>query len=180
VSAADEDVVVALSRPEELFDVDEAALLHGEARTVPGVEELVDELLGRSRVGRRAQIVLTLPAAAVQPGTAEQLQGAIERYCRGRIAAKQREVQVLWRQGLRSLRSGSILFILGLLLSSGFLDPDVDPFWQNLLGNGVFLVIAWVGLWYPLDLLFFAREPLRRELQILRVLQESPVEVRPA
>ena len=179
MSAADEDVVIALGRPEDLFTADPAALLHGEARSVPGVVELVDELLGRSRVGRRAQIVVTLPAAAVQAGTAEQLQGAIERYCRGRIVNTEREIQVLWRQGLRSLRSGSILFIVGLLLSAGFLEPDVDSFLQNLLGNGVFLVIAWVGLWYPLDLLFFARTPLRREIQILRILRDSPVEVRP-
>lgn len=178
MSAADEDVVVALSRPEELFTADPSALLHGEARTVPGVVELVDELLGRSRVGRRAQIVVTLPAATVRPGTTAQLQAAIERYCRDRIVTTQRQVQVLWRQGLRSLGSGSILFIVGLLLSAGFLEPDIDVFWQNLLGNGVFLVIAWVGLWYPLDLLFFARQPLRREIQILRVLQHSPVEVR--
>jgi hypothetical protein len=178
VSAADKDVVVHLSRPDELLSVDPTALLHGEARSVPGVVELVDDLLGRSRVGRRATIVLTLPADQIAAGTADQLQAALERYCRGRIANAEREAQVLWRQGLRSLRSGSILFIVGLLLSTGFLEPDVDSFWQNLLGNGVFLVIAWVGLWYPLDLLFFARQPVRREIQILRVLRESPVEVR--
>ena len=180
MSAADEDVVIALSRPEELFTVDQSALLHGETRTVPGVVELVDGLLGRSRVGRRAQIVVTLPAAEIRAETATQLQAAIERYCRGRIATVQRDTQVLWRQGLRSLRSGSILFVVGLLLSAGFLEPDIDVFWQNLLGNGVFLVIGWVGLWYPLDLLFFARQPLRREIQILEVLRHSPVELRPA
>ncbi len=179
MSAADEDLVIDLTKPEDMVTADAAGLLHGEARIVPGVVELVENLLGRSRVGRRAQIVVTLPADQISSETADQLQGTIVRYCRARLASAEREAQVLWRQGLRSLGSGSILFIVGLLLSAGFLEPEVDSFWQNLLGNGVFLVIAWVGLWYPLDLLFFARQPVRREQQILRVLIDSPVEVRP-
>ena len=113
-------------------------------------------MLGRSKVQRRARIVLTLPAEQVTQDTAETLRVALRRYCEARLARVQREIEVAWRQGLRSLGSGSILFIVGLLLSTGFLEPDIPRFWQDLLGNGVFLVIGWVGLWYPLDLLFFA------------------------
>ena len=85
---------------------------------------------------------------------------------------------MLYRQGLASLRPGIPLFVIGLLLSTDFLAPDVPEFFQNLLGNGVFLVIAWVGLWYPLDLLFFARLPLRRERRALDTLRTMPVEIR--
>ena len=71
-----------------------------------------------------------------------------------------------------------MLFPVGLLFSTDFLEPDVPEFFQQVLGNGVFLVIAWVGLWYPLDLLFFARLPLNREKKALRVLARTPIEVR--
>jgi hypothetical protein len=172
-----DDVVIDLRSPAELFTVDPAALLQRDARIVPGAEEIVDELLGRSRVQRRARIVVRLPASEIVPHTAEALHDAIGRYCQARIERVQRETQVLWRQGLRSLGSGSILFIIGLLLSSGFLEPDVPEFWQILLGNGVFLVIGWVGLWYPLDLLFFARQPLKREAQIVEAISRMPVDV---
>jgi hypothetical protein len=69
--------------------------------------------------------------------------------------------QLLWRQDVRSL-------------TSGFL---------------VFLVVAWVGLWYPLDLLFFARQPVRREIGVLTAMltlqlvirsEESPETSMPA
>jgi hypothetical protein len=56
-----------------------------------------------------------------------------------------------------------------------FLEPDVPQFWQNLLGNGVFPVVGWVGLWYPLDLLFFARQPLKREARILTAISKMPL-----
>jgi hypothetical protein len=41
------------------------------------------------------------------------------------------------------------LFVVGVLLSYGFTRPEVGELSQELLGNGVFLVVAWVGLWYP-------------------------------
>jgi hypothetical protein len=175
-----EDVVVALDRPAELLSVEPKAMLERRARIEPGVDEIVNELLGRSKVQRRARIVVTLPAEQITPGIAETLHTALRRYCEARLGRVQRETQVAWRQGLRSLGSGSILFVLGLLLSAGFLEPDVPQFWQNLLGNGVFLVIGWVGLWYPLDLLFFARQPLKREARIIEAISQMPLSVQPA
>jgi hypothetical protein len=78
---------------------------------------------------------------------------------------------------LRSLPSGFVLFLVGLLLSTDFLEPDVPEFFQQVLGNGVFSVVAWVGLWYPFDLLFFARLPLRRERRALEDLAGMRVDV---
>ena len=174
------DVVVALDRPAELFSVEPEAMLERDARIEPGADEIVNELLGRSRVQRRARIVLTLPAEQVTNDIAETLRTALHRYCQARLARVHREIEVAWRQGLRSLGSGSILFVIGLLLSTGFLEPDVPQFWQDLLGNGVFLVIGWVGLWYPLDLLFFARQPLKREARIVEAISRMPLVVQAA
>ena len=175
-----EDLVVALYRPAELLSVEPQAMLERDARIESGADEIVNELLGRSKVQRRARIVLTLPAEQVTQDTAETLRVALRRYCEARLARVQREIEVAWRQGLRSLGSGSILFIVGLLLSTGFLEPDIPTFWQDLLGNGVFLVIGWVGLWYPLDLLFFARQPLKREALIVEAISRMPLLVQPA
>jgi hypothetical protein len=175
-----EDVIVALYRPAELLSVSPEAMLERDARIEPGADEIANELLGRSRLQRRARIVVTLPAEQMSPDIAETLHMGLRRYCEARLARVRRETEVVWRQGLRSLRGGSILFVIGLLLSSGFLEPDVPAFWQNLLGNGVFLVIAWVGLWYPLDLLFFARQPLKREAQIVEAISRMPLVVQAA
>jgi hypothetical protein len=174
-----EDIIIALYRPGELLSVQPEAMLERDGRIEPGADEIVSELLGRSRVQRRARIVVTLPAEQITDGIAETLHVALRRYCEARQARVQRETELAWRQGLRSLGSGSILFVVGLLLSAGFLEPDVPEFWQNLLGNGVFLVIGWVGLWYPLDLLFFARQPLKREARIVKAISQMPLLVQP-
>jgi hypothetical protein len=174
------DVIITLYRPAELLSVDPEAMLERDARIEPGADEIVHELLGRSRVQRRARIVVMLPAEQITDGIAETLHVALRRYCDARLARVRRETELAWRQGLRSLGIGSILFLVGLLLSAGFLEPDVPEFWQNLLGNGVFLVIGWVGLWYPLDLLFFARQPLKREVQIVKAISRMPLVVEPS
>ena len=181
MSAADEDVVIALSRPEELFTVDPAALLHGETRTVPGVVELVDGP-ARPLPGRAARSDRRHAAGRRDPaGTAIQLQAAIERYCRGRIAdGPARQPRCCGGKGCVRCAADRSCSSSACCSPPAFSNPTSTVFWQNLLGNGVFLVIAWVGLWYPLDLLFFARQPLRREIQILEVLRDSPVELRPA
>ena len=123
-------------------------------------------------------MVLTLPSAVLTEDTARRLEAGVARWSARRLAYIERESRVLWRQGLRSLRPGTVLFLVGLLFSTDFLEPDVPEFLQQVLGNGVFLVIAWVGLWYPLDLFFFARLPLRREHRVLDALLTMPVVLR--
>jgi hypothetical protein len=177
-----DEVVVHLRRADELFAVDPRAVLHdpGYARIRPGIDEMLDELLARPPARRTARLVVTLPHQQVADDTGPRLTAAVTRWCAQRIEQDEWEARVLWRQGLRSLRSGALLFLVGLLLSTEFLAPEVPGFLQDALGNGVFLVIAWVGLWYPLDLLFFARQPLRREMRVLDTMTQLPIDVRPA
>jgi hypothetical protein len=99
---------------------------------------------------------------------------AVIRYCRLHIAEGGRNLRLIWRQGMQSLRTGSVLFVVGLALSYYFTRSYIPEIAQQLLGNGVFLVILWIGLWYPLDLLFFARQPVRREVRMLSILQQVP------
>jgi hypothetical protein len=181
VSAGRGEIVVHLHRPEELFTTNPTGLMDDDGdgvRITTGVDELLGTLLGRRRLAGAQRAVLTLPPAVFTEDTARRLEAGVARWSVRRLAYLERESQVLWRQGLRSLRPGTVLFLVGLLFSTDFLEPDVPAFLQQVLGNGVFLVIAWVGLWYPLDLLFFARLPLNREKRALKVLARIPIEVR--
>jgi hypothetical protein len=181
VSAGRSEIIVHLHRPDELFTTDPTGLLDGDGegvRITTGVDELLGTLLGQRRLAGVKRVVLTLPSAVLTEDTARRLEAGVARWSVHRLAYIEREARVLWRQGLRSLRPGTVLFLVGLLFSTDFLEPDVPEFFQQVLGNGVFLVIAWVGLWYPLDLLFFARLPLNREKRALKILARIPIEVR--
>lgn len=181
-------LVVHLARPEDLVTVAPADLLDDDlARTVSGAEELLEVLLARRRPGRlrgdgRDRIVMTLPAADLggdPDAVAARLAAGLRRWCARRLESVGRDSGLQRRLAVAALRPGIPLFLVGLLFSTDFLAPEVPAFFQELLGNGVFLVIAWIGLWYPLDSLFFARLPLKRQRRALEALQAMAVEVHP-
>jgi hypothetical protein len=173
------DIVVRLGSPEELLTSDPSRLLAGAGRLVSGADELVDRFLAlRKRNVRHHRIVLDL-AGPAEPGLAERLRQALYRYCDLRAERVERQLGVMWRDGMSTLLIGSLLFVIGVALSQEFvLDPEVDPFWKELFGNGVFLVVAWIGLWYPLDMLLIERRPAKRELRVVMEMKRLPFLVR--
>jgi hypothetical protein len=160
-----------------LFTADPAGLLAGGRRIDSGMDELVDRFLAQKTVAADQRIVLDI-ASECSDERAGEVVAAVRRYCGLRLRRATREHNLIWRQGKRSLLSGSLLFVSGIALSYLFARPEMGEVANQLLGNGVFLVVAWVGLWYPLDLLFIAREQARREMRVLGTMLILPVAVR--
>ncbi|MHA7648475.1 hypothetical protein ACX9NE_02565 [Mycobacterium sp. ML4] len=171
------DVVIELDCAQELFAVDPRGLLAGARRIDSGMDELVDRLLAQQKVAADQRIVLDI-AEECSDEMAADVVVAVRRYCELRLHRANREHDLAWRQGKRSLFSGSLLFAVGIALSYTFTRPVLGELANDLLGNGVFLVVAWVGLWYPLDLLFIAREQAKREVRVLGRMLTVPVVVR--
>ncbi|MBB3603285.1 hypothetical protein FHT40_002946 [Mycolicibacterium sp. BK556] len=171
------DVVVELDTVDELFSVDPRDLLSGAHRIDSGMDELVERFLAQRQVLPEQRIVLNV-AGEVPEETAANVVLAVRRYCQLRMRRAIREHNLIWRQGKRALLSGSLLFFIGVALSYEFTRPVMGEVVHGLLGNGVFLVVAWVGLWYPLDLLFIAREQAKREIRVLGNMMDVPVVVR--
>ena len=44
----------------------------------------------------------------------------------------------------------------------------------------LFIVVAWVALWYPLDTLIYSGRPYRMQKSVLRTMQEMEITVRAA
>ena len=171
------EVVVELNNVDELFTADPRGLLDGAHRIDSGMDELVERFLAQKRIAADQHIVLDI-ASECSEEQAAKVVAAVRRYCSLRLRRATREHNLIWRQGKRSLLSGSLLFVSGIALSYLFTRPEMGEFANELLGNGVFLVVAWVGLWYPLDLLFIAREQAKREMRVLGNMLILPVAVR--
>jgi hypothetical protein len=171
------DVVIELDNADELFAADPSGLLAGAHRIDSGMDELVERLLAQKQIPADQRVVLDI-ASECSDELATEVVATMRRYCELRLRRANREHDLIWRQGMRSLVSGSLLFAAGILLSYAFTRPVFGEFANGLLGNGVFLVVAWVGLWYPLDLLFIAREQAKREIRVLGKMLTMPVIVR--
>ncbi|MCV7413594.1 hypothetical protein [Mycobacterium florentinum] len=171
------DIVIELDDPADLFAVDERAVLSGARRIDSGIDELVELLLAQKRHSSVQRIVLDIAGEGSEE-LAANLEASVRRYCAMAVRRADRQHDLIWRQGMRSLISGSLLFVSGIGLSYLFTRPWVGELPGELLGNGVFLVVAWVGLWYPLDVLFIAREQAKRESRVFAMMLAMPVVVR--
>jgi hypothetical protein len=169
------DLAVRLTAPEDLFRAPEPHLFLEHGRLISGVEELILALQGR-RVPKcvRATIVLAKNARGEDPETLTRL---IRRYCDLRLREVELRMRAQGREQRRAILVGSMLFLLGVALAGEF----TASFWpdeiRSLLGDGIFLVVAWVGLWYPLDYLVFGRRPLLLERRILQALRRAEIRV---
>ncbi len=172
------DIVIELDDPADLFAVDQRALLSGSRRIDSGIDELVELMLSQKRHSADQRIVLDVAGECPEELTANVV-ASVHRYCELAVRRADRQHDLIWRQGMRSLISGSLLFVVGIALSFIFTHPFVGEFATELFGNGVFLVVAWVGLWYPLDVLFIAREQAKRESRVFATMLTMPVVVRP-
>jgi hypothetical protein len=171
------DVVIELDDPAELFAVDARGLLDGSRRIDSGIDELIERLLAQRRLRSDQRIVLDISGGCPDEVAADLVE-AVRRYGEMAVRRANRQRDLIWRQGMRSLVSGSLLFATGIALSYWFTRPMVGEFAGDLFGNGVFLVVAWVGLWYPIDVLFIAREQAKREARVLQLMLTMPVVVR--
>ncbi|MGO4442501.1 hypothetical protein AB4Z42_04005 [Mycobacterium sp. 2YAF39] len=171
------DVVIEVANAEELFYADPSGLLTGARRIDSGMDELVERMLARREINADQRVFLDIDSVCSDEEAANVV-AAVRRYFELRLRRAKREHDLIWRQGKRSLLSGSLLFIVGIALSFAFTRPGMGEFANDLIGSGVFLVVAWVGLWYPLDLLFIAREQAKREIGVLSKMIDVPVVVR--
>jgi hypothetical protein len=110
---------------------------------------------------------------------AHNLPDGIHNHFRFEVQQARRELR--WRMGAgwRALLVGVLLLaacvVVGSLLAAQFADSAHAGL--RILDEGL-LILGWVALWRPLDILLFDRFELRAGLQTLRRLTDVPVDLR--
>ena len=91
-----------------------------------------------------------------------------------------RERSALRLDGVTALRIGIPVTIVGLFLtvtSSRFEAPDDDA--VKLVLDHLGWVLAWIGLWFPLDTFLFYPHAYARETRVLRLLRDADIVLGP-
>ena len=155
-----------------------AELVDGAVRLRCGIEELLSELAGRGpqTVGR---VIIVLPPDGIGPDCRRRLASAVDRYCTVRLRETENELRATLRDTRRALLVGMIVLAVGLALSAAVLASGLPHAIRTLFGDGLFVVIAWVGAWYPLDVFIHQTRPQRQTRQLLRAAAQLEVVVTP-
>jgi len=167
---------VRLDSPAAMFAVDRPDYFSDTATLTPGIDQIVGELRIR-RLDGGVRATVELPAADAGPGADERMSAAIARYCRDRLQQLDLQLQAVRREGLHALFLGLVMLIAGLVLSQVVNKSDLPEDLRVFLGDGVFLIAAWVGIWYPLDTLIYVPAPLRRDRRVLTALRDAEIRV---
>jgi hypothetical protein len=173
-----DEVRIVLREPNELFDYGPPNVVEGNPGSYPGIDRIRNELSSGSPQQPRRLAVL-LPPQHVTPQTERGIREAIVNYCDAEIRRAEHDLSAAQRDGWQTLLFGAIILAAGLALSTLFTENRWPQTIRVFLGDGVFLVIAWVGVWYPMDTLFYAGRPYRVERKLLQAIRDLDIAVRP-
>jgi hypothetical protein len=171
-----EVIHLRMGRTEDMFQLSEWDALSPHYRFEPGVDYCLSEL--RSRRSRSpVRLELEFPAPELDPETPTRLRQTLSRYCEDRIGRNNRERRIARLDAYSALKVGIPVAIVGLAIAvaTAVAQTQDDFTLPNLAG----WVLAWVGLWYPLDAILFSSVGPRRENAVLTRLQEAEVVVKP-
>jgi hypothetical protein len=174
------ELTVELGEANELFAAREPDVASGMPGLPPGIDRIREELDARS-LPRSLATVIVLPAAKVTPSLACDIGRAVERYCEMGIAKAESEIKQLHKEGVRTLLIGLSLFAVFVSIAETVVRTSMPETVRDFLGSeGLFLVVGWVGLWYPIETLLYSGRPYRREIAVLRAMREMQIEIRAA
>lgn len=163
-----------LSHVEDLFVAPTASPLRGRFDTRTGVERLMD-LVEPSM--RPLRINLELPRKGFAGYSAEDIGQALAGHAGAQIARIDAERSRIRRLGLKELAFGVVFLGLCLVLGSTIAALQVGPDWLHGFVVEGLVIIGWIALWHPVDMLFFDRLPLLRDQRILRRIEAATVHV---
>ena len=171
-----EVISLRLARVEEMF---ETPAWDGASPPVgfePGIDVCISELRAR-RSRAPVRLELSLPSQRVDPATSTHLHQAIGRYCEDRMASNDRARRGTRRDGYAALKVGIPVALVGLAIAvaTAVANTNDDYTLPNLAG----WVLAWVGLWYPLDRFCSRPSCPKRENAVLARLQQAEVAITP-
>jgi hypothetical protein len=172
-----EVIHLKLGRLEDMFRTPESEPMSPYDRFEPGIDYCISEL--RSRRSRSPiRLELELPASLLDAEGRARLRQTISSYCQDRIARNNRERLIAKRDGYSSLKVGIPVAIVGLAIAvaTAVANTNDDFTLPNLAG----WVLAWVGLWYPLDTILFSSVVPKRENAVLSRLRDAEVVVHPS
>jgi hypothetical protein len=171
-------IELRLATAEELFQLPQTDLFSEYRNYLTGVELCVSELRGR-RDRRPVRLEISLPSSEIDGDIAGRMARSLRRYCDHRSRYNGSERRATRYNGFSSLRVGVPMTIIGLVLTVAALRMSDDETIPRLVIDHLGWVLAWTGLWFPLDCYFFYPLAYGRENRVLALLRDADLVVLP-
>jgi hypothetical protein len=171
-------IELRLVQARDMFEMPSTDLFSEYRNFLTGVDFCLSEL--RSRRSRRpVRLEIRMPSEEIDDGVAERLARTLRRYCNHRIRYNRQESQAQRVGAVSAFRIGIPISALGLALAAAATKIRPPGGAANLVADHLGWVLAWIGLWFPLDQFLFNPLAYGRETRVLLLLASAEVEVSP-
>ena len=171
-------ILLHLNHANEMFEMPQSDLFSEYRNFLTGVDYCISELRSR-RSKTPVRLEVSLPSTEVDEGVGERIGRTMRRYCDHRIDYNNSERRAIRFDGASALWVGLPIAAIGMLvvvLGAKVTNPSADG---GLVLNTGGWILAWIGLWFPLDSMLFTPLGYGRENQVLRLLHDAEVVVSP-
>lgn len=168
-------VELSLETIDELFHARATDPMHGRYESRSGLDQLMDEV---GTHGTSLRIEIELVRRDAERDTADTIRRALLGVTTTRLAALGVQRRRVRRLGLKELAFGLAFLALCMAGAGTLATLDLGPSWvRDYLLEGV-IIVGWIALWHPVDMLFFEPVPLIRDQRILRRIQQADLRIR--
>ena len=145
---------------------------------VAGIEEVYNQLSPHKLRDETPRITVYLPPDQVTPTIVADTRAALERHAARHVRWSRNEMLATRYSGWRSLGYALALSVVvfALLALVYYLEM---PTWAQALAYAVFIVVAWVSMWWAVETLLFDWLASRREMTIYAAIQRAELRVLP-
>ena len=171
-------IELRLVQPGDMFEMPSTDLFSEYRNFLTGVDFCLSELRAR-RSRRPVRLEIRLPPESIDDEVAERLARTLRRYCNHRIRYNRRESQAQRVGGVSALRIGIPVSALGLVVAAAATRIRPAGGAANLVTDHLGWVLAWIGLWFPIDQFLFNPLAYRRESRVLGLLADAELDVTP-
>jgi len=171
-------VTVCLRSVEEFFNAPTPDPLNGRFEELSGLDRTLRQL--RRYEGKKAgELTLVLPPDQITVDLAERFKPALAGMCAVRMDDLAETKSAVRLMGRRELRFG-LLFLAACLFLAGIVDASTrsDGFFSHFLVEGL-VIIGWIALWHPVDMLIYERWPAERDLLVFAQIQQMEIRFQP-
>lgn len=141
----------------------------------PDIIEYAKDLIREIPANARTTFVLWLPKEEIVPGLDPMITGAYGTLLRELVRRQKRTASDELKESLTALAYGTV-FMLFCQVLRYFVHFD-SPMLQSSFSEGM-LVLGWVALWRPFEMLLFSWWPAWQKIKLIRRMGRVGIEIR--
>lgn len=169
-------VEISLQSQRQLFNTFDPSPFH-EKDLDPAAERYIIDAVDMMPIARPIHLLVHLPEEEITQDLALQFQTSISNYFSYRAWGMMNNLRRSFREGRMACVVG-LIFLISCSLVRQIVMTYGDGFSHEMLAEGL-LIIGWVALWRPADILLYDWWPILRRYRLLTKISQLTVEIRP-